>query len=90
MRLPFKFDLVDNWKHILRFAVTIRLAALAGLLSATALIMGVMVSCGSSRAFMALFILVSVCATVVTFLIGPARIIAQPKTMPETAPKATP
>lgn len=83
MKLPFSWNFVEDWKMVLRFAWTVKLAILAGVLSAITVIMGVMISCGSSAIFMFWFIVVSVSATVVTFLIGPARIIEQPKTLPK-------
>jgi hypothetical protein len=81
MRFPFGWNPIEDWKRVLRFAWTVKLAVLAGLLSAITVIMGVMISCGSSRMYMFWFIVVSVSATVVTFLIGPARIIEQPNTL---------
>ena len=85
MKLPFSWNFVDDWKQVLRFAWSVKLAVLAGVLSAITVIRGVMLSCGSGPLFMFWFIVVSVSATVVTFLIGPARIIEQPKTLPKVS-----
>jgi len=72
----------DEWHFIIRKAWSFRLAIVAGLLSAITVIMGVLVSCGSSVLFMAAFTVVSILASVAGFAAAAARITAQPKTMP--------
>ena len=69
----------DNWEMIAKKAWSFRLAIIAGLLSAITVIMGVMISCGTSRLFMAAFMLVSVAASVAGFACAAARVTAQPR-----------
>lgn len=71
-----------DFSRIWRKAWSFRLAIVAGLLSAVTVIMGVMVSCGSSPAFMLAFTVISIAASVVGFAAAAARVTAQPKTMP--------
>ena len=69
----------DDWHAILRKAWSFRLAIVAGFLSAVTVIMGVMVNCGTSPAFMVAFSVVSVLASVAGFAAAAARVVAQPK-----------
>lgn len=75
-------QLHDDFSRIWRKAWSFRLAIIAGFLSAITVIMGVMVSCGSSPAFMLVFTVVSIAASVAGFAAAAARVTAQPKTMP--------
>lgn len=75
-------QLHDDFSRIWRKAWSFRLAIAAGFLSAITVIMGVMVSCGSSPAFMLAFTVVSIAASVAGFAAAAARVTAQPKTMP--------
>ena len=73
------FNLHDDWKRIAKKAWSFRLAIVAGLLSAITVIMGVLVSCGSSALFMCAFTVVSIAASVTGFAAAAARVTAQPK-----------
>jgi len=72
-------NFIHDWKRIAKKAHSFRLAIVAGLLSAVTVIMGVLVSCGSSAMFMAAFTVVSIAASVAGFAAAAARVTAQPK-----------
>ena len=75
--MTFRDIFHDDWKDIVKKAWSVRLAAVAGLLSAVTVIMGVMVTCGSSRTFMLAFIIVSIMASIAGFSTGVARLMKQ-------------
>lgn len=72
-------NLVADWKRIVKKAISFKLAIIAGLLSSVVTIMAVFIGRDSSPLFFAVFVLLSVCASVACFATAAARVTAQPK-----------
>lgn len=69
---------VHDWQRLLRYAWSVRLAVLAGALSAGTAIMACFLQ-GASVMFFVAFMFVSISASVAAFSAAGARVIAQPK-----------